>query len=303
MNDALAFDRNFDPRHDEAVVVAPGVRRITAGNEGPFTFRGTNSYLIGTGSLALIDPGPADEAHAAALMKATSGERITDIIVTHTHRDHSEGAALIKERTGASTHGGGPHRLSRPASEGESALVEASADTRFQPDHLLADGTTVEGDGWRLEAIATPGHTANHFALAMPAGAIVFTGDHIMAWSTTVVAPPDGSMTDYMASLERMNGRAETTYLPGHGGPAIDGPAYARALRNHRLMREAAILERLKRGDRTIPAIVATVYRDTDPRLHGAAGLSVLAHLEALIAQGRVRSEGEPGIGARFLPA
>ena len=303
MSDAIAFDRNFDPRHGDAVVVAPGVRRITARNEGPFTFRGTNSYLIGTGTLALIDPGPADEAHAEAILEATRGERITDIVVTHTHRDHSEGTAPIKERTGARTHGGGRHRLSRPASVGETAFVEASADTLFQPDHLLADGATIEGDGWRLEAVATPGHTANHFALAMPAAGIVFTGDHIMAWSTTVVAPPDGSMTDYMASLERMIERPETTYFPGHGGPAIDGPAYARALRNHRLMREAAILDRLQRGDRTIPAIVATIYRDTDPRLHGAAGLSVLAHLEALIAQGRVRSEGEPGINARFLPA
>jgi len=296
----ITFDRDFAPHYGEAVAVAPGVRRITARNPGLFTFTGTNSYVVGNGRVAVIDPGPDDAAHVAALLAATAGETVTHILVTHTHRDHSGAAPALKAATGALTAGGGPHRPARPRRDGVIGGLDAAADTGFVPDLVLADGAAIAGDDWRLVAVATPGHTANHLAFALAGSDLLFSGDHVMAWSTTVVAPPDGSMADYMGSLDRLLARPERRYLPGHGGPVADAPAYVAALKRHRLAREAAILVRLAAGDTTIPDMVAAIYSDTDPRLHGAAGLSVLAHLEDLVERGRVIHEGEPGLGGRY---
>lgn len=300
---ALDFDMEFEPRHGEAVPVAPGVVRVTAPNGGPFTFHGTNSYLVGTGELAVIDPGPDDPGHLAALLRAIGGRPVTAILVSHTHRDHSPLAGQLAERTGAPLLGEGPHRAARPLSIGETNPLDASADMVFMPDRALADGDVAEGEGWRLRAVATPGHTANHLAFALEDTGILFSGDHVMAWSTTIVAPPDGSMADYMASLDRLLQREDAVYLPGHGGPLANPPAFVRGLRTHRKLRERAILERVVQGDSSIRDIVAAIYRDTDPRLHGAAGLSVLAHLEDLCARGAVTSEGAPAIDAAFRPA
>jgi hydroxyacylglutathione hydrolase len=276
------------------------LRRVTARNPGPFTFHGTNSYIVGEGKVAIVDPGPDDDAHIAALLAASTGETVTHILVTHTHRDHSGGAARLVRATGAATVGGGPHRPARPLREGETGGLDAAADTLFLPDIVLGDGDSVEAGSWRLTAVATPGHTANHLAFALGGSDLLFSGDQVMAWSTTVVAPPDGSMADYMASLDRLLARPERRYLPGHGGPVGDAHAYVAALKRHRLAREAAILDRLAAGDRSIGQVVAAVYADTDPALHGAAALSVLAHLEDLVARGAVVSGGPPHLGGLY---
>jgi hydroxyacylglutathione hydrolase len=299
----IIFDRDFAPDHERPVAVAPGVRRVTARNPGPFTFLGTNSYIVGKGTVAIIDPGPDDPAHGQALLDATEGERISHILVTHTHRDHSSGSGWLQRATGAATAGAGPHRLARPLRRGESSALEASADTAFTPDITLADGDATDIGASRLTAVATPGHAANHLAFALAPAGVLFSGDHVMGWSTTIVAPPDGSMADYMASLDRLLARPERRYLPGHGGAVEDAPRHVAGLKQHRLAREAAILARIAGGDRTVAAIVAALYARTDPALHGAAALSVLAHLEDLSGRGLVVSDGPPGLDATYRPA
>lgn len=299
----LEFDMRFDPAHGQAVEVARNVTRVTAPNPGPFTFHGTNSYLVGGGTLAVIDPGPDDDDHLDALLRAIAGRAVSHILVSHTHVDHSPLAGRLGERTGATVAAYGPHRAARALRLGETNPLDASGDLGFVPDLALADGDAVEGDGWRLVAIHTPGHAANHMVFALEGTGLLFSADHVMAWSTTIVAPPDGSMSDYMASLERLMARDDRTFLPGHGGPVADPAAFMRGLRTHRRMRERAIVERIAGGDRTIAQIVAAIYRDTDPRLHGAAALSVFAHLEDLVARGQVRTQDDPSLGGVFLPA
>jgi glyoxylase-like metal-dependent hydrolase (beta-lactamase superfamily II) len=298
---SLDFDTSFAPTYGVAVDVAPGVKRLTVNNPGPFTFHGTNSYIVGTDTLAVIDPGPEDEAHLQALVAAIGNRPVSHILVTHTHVDHSPLSGRLKEHTGATIVAEGPHRPARPMRIGEINPLDASGDTDFVPDHLLGDGETIAGDGWALTGIFTPGHTANHMAFALEGTGIVFSADHVMAWATSIVAPPDGAMSDYMASLDRMLTRDDTLYLPGHGGPVTNPAAFVRGLRTHRKMRERAIVERLRAGDRTVAAMVAAIYRDTDPRLHGAAGLSVLAHLEDLVARGLVAADPEPSIDGVFV--
>lgn len=299
----LEFDTRFEPRYGEAVEVAPGVQRLTVKNPSPFTFHGTNSYIVGgKGALAVIDPGPDNADHLDTLLRAIDGRPVSHIFVSHTHRDHSPLAARLAERTGAPIAAEGPHRAARPLASGENNPLDASADTEFRPDIALADGALVEGEGWALRAIHTPGHTANHCAFALEGTGITFSADHVMAWSTTIVAPPDGAMADYMASLDRLIERRDRVFLPGHGGPVGKPGHFMRGLKAHRKMRERAILERLRIGDRTIPQIVAAIYRDTDPRLHGAAALSVLAHLEDLVAKGQASCEGSPSLEAVFQP-
>jgi len=300
---ALQFNRDFVPHTGQAVEVAPGVRRVTAPNPGPFTFHGTNTFLIGGDTLAVLDPGPADGVHIDAVVKAIGGARVGHILVSHTHRDHSPGAPLLKARTGAPVVAAGPHRPARPPRTDEELLLDTGGDLDFLPDERLADGEIVEAPGYRLQAVATPGHTANHLAFALLGTEILFSGDHVMGWSTTVVAPPDGSMADYMASLDRLLDRPERVYLPAHGGAIENAQAYVRGLRAHRKMREAAILEGLSRGDGTIPELVARVYQALDPRLTGAAALSTLAHLEDLVARGLVIAEGEPTLDSAYWAA
>jgi len=298
----MEFDMSFSPEYGQAVEVAPGVRRLTANNPGPFTFHGTNTYLVGTDTLAVIDPGPDDDAHLAAILAAADGRPISHILVSHTHRDHSPLAARLKAATGAVTAGEGPHRPARPLRLGEINALDASADTAFAPDLVLADGARVAGDGWTIETVLTPGHAANHAAFALAGTGILFSADHVMAWSTTIVAPPDGAMADYMASLDRLLARDDRFYLPGHGGPVRDPQPFLRGLKAHRKMRERAILERIQGGDRTIGEMVAAIYRDTDPRLHGAAALSVLAHLEDLAGRGAITVDGEVALNGVFAP-
>ncbi|MCA1444304.1 MBL fold metallo-hydrolase [Ensifer sp. IC4062] len=290
------FDLDFKPAHGEAVPVADGVQRITVNNPGPFTFHGTNTYIVGKHSVAVIDPGPDDDAHFRALMAALEGREVTHIAVSHTHRDHSPLARRLKATTGAAIVAEGPHRAARPLYAGEINPFAESSDIDFRPDIALSEGERVEGDGWSLTAVLTPGHTANHAAFALDGTGILFSADHVMAWATSIVAPPDGAMADYMASLEKLLQRNDRLYLPGHGGPVTDPGAFLRALRAHRKMRERSVLERIRAGDRKIADMVKVIYASTDPRLHGAAALSILAHLEDLVEQGRVETEGPPSL-------
>jgi glyoxylase-like metal-dependent hydrolase (beta-lactamase superfamily II) len=299
---AIDFDKSFSPRHGEAVEAAPGIARVTANNPGPFTFHGTNSYIVGESHLCVIDPGPDDDAHLAALTAAIAGRPVSHIFVSHTHRDHSQLAAKLKVATGACIVAEGTHRAARPLNIGESNPLDAAADFAFVPDIMLKDGGTIAGDGWTIGGVATPGHTANHMAFALESTGILFCADHVMAWATSIVAPPDGAMGDYMSSLEKLMERDERIYLPGHGGPVLRPRKFVRALKTHRLMREKAIASRIRKGDRTIPQIVTEIYRDTDPRLHGAAALSVLAHIEDLVARGEVVCDGPPSIAGIYLP-
>ena len=300
MNDDIPFDKSFSLAPDQVQEIVPGVRAIAADNPGPHTFKGTVSYIVGRGQVAIIDPGPDDAAHITALLEAVRGETVTHIFVTHTHRDHSPAAAKIKAATGAPVLAQGPHRLARPLHTGEMRRLDASADLDFRPDAALADSETVSGRGWTLQAVTTPGHTANHMAFAFKEANLLFAGDHVMAWSTTIVAPPDGAMTDYMASLHKLARRGEPLYLSGHGAPVRDAPRYVQYLIKHRLAREASILHRLSKGEADIPTIVRAVYIGLDPRLVGSAALSVLAHMEELVARGAVTTEGPPSISGIY---
>jgi len=300
MNDDIPFEKNFELPPGKVEEAAPGVRRLLANNPGPFTFKGTVSYIIGRGRVAMVDPGPLDEAHIAALLDAVRGETVTHIFVTHTHRDHSPAAARIKAATGARTFAEGPHRPARPLHAGDAPRVESGGDTDFRPDVALADGEVVAGDGWTVEAITTPGHTANHMAFALAGTDILFSGDHVMAWSTPVVAPPDGAMSDYMASLDKLARRPETIYFPGHGGAVRDGPRFVQYYIRHRRGREQSILHRLGKGEADIPSLVRAIYIGLDPRLTKAAGYSVLAHLEDLVARGLVATDGPPSIAGTY---
>ncbi|QPC94107.1 MBL fold metallo-hydrolase [Mesorhizobium sp. INR15] len=300
---ALKFDTSFDPSYGQGVAVAPDVNRVTARNPSPFTFHGTNSYIIGRDTLAVIDPGPEDEAHLETLLEVIGNRPVSHIFVSHTHRDHSPLAAQLKQRTGAVVLAEGPHRPARPLRVGETNPLDASADTAFIPDVALPDGEIIDGDGWSIRTVLTPGHTANHAAFALEGTGILFSADHVMGWATSIVAPPDGAMADYIASLDRLIERDDRLLLPGHGGPVTAPRNFMRGLKTHRKMRERAILERIRSGDRTIPDMVKAIYRDTDPRLHGAASLSVLAHIEDLVARGLVRTDGAAAIDGVFTPA
>lgn len=300
MSDDIPFDKRFDLAPETVEEVVPGVRRVLANNPSPFTFKGTVSYIVGRGRVAIVDPGPLDEAHIVALLDAVRGETVTHIFVTHTHRDHSPAVPRIKAATGAVVLAEGPHRPARPLHVGEAPRLDASNDTDFRPDRALHDGEVIAGPGWTIEAVATPGHTANHMAFAFKEADLLFSGDHVMAWSTPVVAPPDGAMSDYMASLQKLARRSEPVYLPGHGGAVRDAPRFVAHYIRHRQAREASILHRLAKGEADIPTLVRAIYIGLDPRLVKAAGLSVLAHLEDLVTRGLVVTEGEPSIAGRY---
>src|ERR1700750_2010130 len=216
-NDDIPFNRDFPLKPGVVDEARPGVRRVLCNNPSPFTFTGTNSYIVGEGNVAIIDPGPDNEAHAQALLDAAKGETVTHIIVTHTHSDHSPNTKRIKAATGATVYAEGPHRASRPRYESEKHNPESGADRDFKPDVAVKSGDVIEGTGWKLEAVATPGHTANHMAFAWREKNTLFVADHVMGWSTSIVAPPDGSMIDYMASLHKLTQRDEDLYFSGHG--------------------------------------------------------------------------------------
>lgn len=282
-----------------AARVSPLTRRALAPNPGPFTYTGTCSYIVGSGDVAIVDPGPDDPRHIEALLAAIGGERLRYVLVTHTHRDHSPAARVLKQATGATIAGCAPYAPCDSSNFGGPNL-DAAHDLAYAPDIVLKDGDALAIGDVSLMALATPGHTANHLCFALAEEKALFTGDHVMAWATTVIAPPDGSMRDYMASVERLLRRDDRVYWPAHGGPVCDPPRFLRALVHHRRAREAAILRRLEAGDETIAEIVAHIYEGVDKRLHPAAAMTALAHLEDLLARGLVDCSGQPVLQARF---
>jgi glyoxylase-like metal-dependent hydrolase (beta-lactamase superfamily II) len=288
---SIPFLREDHLPHGAVQDIAPGIRRIVCANPGPFTFRGTNTYLIGRGEVAVLDPGPADSTHLAAILRATAGERITRILVSHTHRDHSPGAAALVAATGAATFGHGPH-VTPPEAGGE------GGDHAFRPDIALPDGAMVESDDWRVTALHTPGHCANHLCFALENAAapgILFSADHVMSWSTTVVSPPDGDMAAYMASLAGIAARDDRLYLPGHGPPLPDPAPFVAALAAHRREREAKVFHALRAARRATAAdLVPPVYGpELNPKLVPAAARSLLAHLIKLAAEGAAAPDGD----------
>ncbi len=268
--------------------IAPGIRRVLAHNPSPFTYEGTGTYFIGTGAVAVIDPGPDDPAHLAALMTGLGDERVAAILVTHTHRDHSPLANALRTRTGAPVMGCAPLVM---LDEGPRA--DAGFDPDYAPDHVMRDGETVRGEGWTIAAIATPGHTSNHMCFSYEEQKALFTGDHVMGWATTVVSPPDGDMAAYLGSLEKLLLRDDAVYYPTHGAAVRAPHRLVRGMIAHRRQRERQILDSVAAGRGAIPAIVQRLYGGIDVRLHGAAGQSVLAHLLDLEQRGLVARSGE----------
>ncbi len=293
-------DIGFDLVTGEAKEIAPGVRAIVAGNEGPFTFKGTVTYIVGQGQVAVVDPGPDDPAHVAAVLDAVRNETVTHIFVTHSHRDHSCAGAAIKAATGAAILAEGPHRLAWPLGDGDSNPLDATADLDFRPDVLLRDKDVVTGPGWTVEAVATPGHTPNHMAFALQEASALFSGDHVMAWSTSIVAPPDGLLSDYMASLHKLQQRSETVYFPGHGNAIRNVPLALRTYIRHRQGIDTSICKRLADGPMTVPALVRAIYGDVDKRLAGALCLSLLAHTQDLVARQVITAEGPPTMAREY---
>jgi glyoxylase-like metal-dependent hydrolase (beta-lactamase superfamily II) len=297
----LTFDRNAPSGVGTLVSVAPGIRRIVANNPSPFTFTGTCTYVVGHGAVTVIDPGPEDDAHIAALLAALHGEKVAQILVTHTHRDHSPGAQRLKALTGAPIAGCGPHVAARETHLGETNRLDASADRDYAPDRILEDGARLEVGDCAFIALETPGHTMNHLAFELEGTGMVFSGDHVMAWSTSIVAPPDGAMGPYLKSLEKLITREDDrAYWPGHGGPVSDPRRFTRALLSHRRQRETQILDLLRQGPATIPAMVEVNYPGLAPALKGAAALSSFAHLEELVRAGQVETEGPPTLESLF---
>jgi glyoxylase-like metal-dependent hydrolase (beta-lactamase superfamily II) len=282
----IPFIKDFKFDYGTAMEVTPLIRRVVAHNPSPFTFKGTGTYLIGHGNVAIVDPGPDQQDHIDAVLRAVRGETVTHIFVTHTHIDHVPATPAMAKATGAKVYSYGPHPKP-PAGE----HAEEAGDLDFAPDIRLKDGDVVEGQGWTVEAIHTPGHISNHLCFAVREDKALLSGDHVMGWSTAVISPPDGNMADYFTSLRKLLPRRETLYIPTHGAEIRDPNNFVQAYIEHRQAREAQIIARLKEGPQTIPQMVAKNYADTPRHLHTAAGRSMLAHLIQMVKDGRVKTE------------
>lgn len=278
----------MDAPTGQSIELTPLVRRVLAPNPSAFTYTGTQTYLIGRDTIAVIDPGPDDPAHLEALKAAIGSDSVSAILCTHTHRDHSPAAVPLNAMTGAPIIGCAPLVL-----DDAGPRADAAFDRSYKPDRALADGETVEGPGWTLRAVATPGHTSNHLCFALPEEQALFTGDHVMGWSTSVVSPPDGDMADYMKSLALLMERDDAVYYPAHGEPVERPQRYVRGLMGHRKQREGQILRLLEKGTDAIPQMVLSMYKGVDERLYGAAGQSVLAHLIDLRDRGLVLQDDD----------
>jgi glyoxylase-like metal-dependent hydrolase (beta-lactamase superfamily II) len=287
----LPTDRSYDPVYAKPVEISPLIRRVLARNPNAFTFHGTGTYIIGCGKVAVIDPGPLLDEHVAALRAAVAGETVTHILITHTHSDHSPAAAPLKAATGAKAYGFGPHGAGKLE---EGVAVEEGGDMAFRPDVAVRDGDTIRGEGFTFDCVYTPGHTSNHMSFALREEKAFFSGDHVMGWSTTVIAPPDGDMAQYFASLRKLLPRDDRIFYPTHGNPIRNPQQFVAKLIEHREVRERQIEECLKRGITRIPDMVAVIYSEIDKKLHPAAAMSVLAHLQHMIATGRAAADGPP---------
>ncbi|MCY4190424.1 MAG: MBL fold metallo-hydrolase [Rhodospirillaceae bacterium] len=298
MADGIPFDRSLDFEYGQVEAVSPLIRRVIAPNGGPFTFHGTGTYVVGRGKVAVVDPGPLLTSHIKALKNALRGETITHILITHTHRDHSPAAAPLKQEWSAPTYGFGPHGGGRIEA---GAVVEAGGDDSFMPDVVTTDGDVIEGAGWTVEAVHTPGHTSNHLCFHLKEENALFSGDHVMGWSTTIVSPPDGDMKNYIASLDKLIDRRDDIYWPTHGAPIRDPETFVPAIKLHRLGRENQILQCLKDGLTTIDEMVPQMYaNDIPPAMYPAAARSILAQLVWLVQKEQVLAEGDLGIETTF---
>ncbi len=296
---------NKDVKFEYGVVdqVSPMIRRVIARNPSAFTLHGTGTYIVGTGRVAVIDPGPDDPEHIQAILDAVQGETVSHIVITHTHRDHSPGAALLKAETDAHIWGCGPHGHGRIGKATDGAISDEGADTDYMPDTLANDADVLDTEGWSLQAVYTPGHTSNHTCYHLREENVLFSGDHVMGWSTTIVSPPDGDMYRYMQSLGRLLLRSDTYYWPTHG-PRIDQPkAYVGELIKHRQEREEQIAQCLHQDIGAIPDMVKAMYTDVPEHLHSAAARSVLSHLVHMVETNRAACDGQPGADSVYRMA
>jgi len=296
----IPFVREIEFEYGRCDRVSLSIRRVIADNPGPFTYVGTGTYIVGRGTVAVIDPGPDLDGHLQALLAALEGETVSHILITHHHSDHSPLARPLQAATGATIFGRrAPHLAELAPAAGQPAL-EAGEDEGFRPDVEIADGDLFEGPGWTLRAVTTPGHTSNHVCFALKEENALFSGDHVMGWSTTVITPPDGDMGDYFASLEKVRAEGFDTLWPTHGAPVREVAPFLQAYADHRRAREAQVLAALARGPSTIGAMVPTLYAAVDPRLHPAAAMSVLAHMLLLVREGRVTCDGGAGLNGTY---
>ena len=285
----VPFRRDLEFEYGVADELSPLIRRVVAKNPSAFTFHGTGTYIIGRGEVAVIDPGPLAGAHVGALMTALKGEMVTHILITHTHRDHSPAAEPLKQLTGAKTYGFGPHGGGKLESG-----MEEGGDMAFAPDVKLEDNDVILGNGWTVDVVHTPGHLSNHVCFGLREEKTLFTGDHVMGWSTTVVSPPDGNMSEYMQSLDKLLGFDYDTYWPTHGPAITETKTFVEALIAHRQERMDQIRKCLRNGPMAIPDMVKRMYVDVPVNLHPAAARSVYAHILHMVNEGEVKTEGTP---------
>jgi glyoxylase-like metal-dependent hydrolase (beta-lactamase superfamily II) len=296
----IPFRRELEFEYGKTDELGPNIRRVIARNPSPFTFHGTGTYILGRGKVAVIDPGPADEAHIQAILDATRGETITHILVTHTHMDHSPGCRLLLPHVEAKTYGYGPHGSGQ---DPENVKIEEGADLAFKPDVEVRHGDIIDGGDWQVECVYTPGHTSNHMCFQLRNEKALFTGDHIMAWSTSIVSPPDGDMEAYMRSLELLLERDDRVYWPTHGPAVLDPKAHVRAFIEHRKEREAQILTQIDKGVHSIRDMVPEMYAGLPEFMYPAAARSVYAAVVYMVKRGVLHSEGELHIDGRFRRA
>ena len=294
----IPFNRNFEVNYGEIENVAPGIRRITANNPSPFTFRGTGTYILGEGNVAVIDPGPDQPEHVKAIVEGLKNETVSHILITHTHNDHSPAAKALKEITGAPTYGFGPHGSGKPALK---LTTQAGGDMDFRPDEKTQDGSVIYGDNWSVSCLHTPGHTSNHICFSWDEEKALFPGDQVMGWSTSIVSPPDGDMGDYMRSLDKLIVRDDKIYYPAHGPEILEPQKLISAFQDHRREREENILECLKLGNNTIEQMVKTVYQDVSESLHAAAARSLFATVIYLVEQKKVEAMDGLDIDGRYV--
>ena len=294
----IPFNRNFEVNYGEIENVARGIRRITANNPSPFTFRGTGTYILGEGNVAIIDPGPDQPEHVKAILEGLKNETISHILITHTHNDHSPAAKALKEVTGAPTYGFGPHGSGKPALK---LTTQTGGDMDFHPDEKTQDGSVIYGNDWSVSCLHTPGHTSNHICFSWDEEKVLFPGDQVMGWSTSIVSPPDGDMGDYMRSLDKLISRDDKIYYPTHGPEISEPQKLIAAFQDHRREREEKILECLKFGNDTIDKMVQTVYQDVSESLHAAAARSLFATVIYLVEQKKVEALEGLDIDGRYV--
>ena len=296
----IPYVREIEFEYGACERVSPLIRRVVAHNPSAFTYKGTGTYIVGEGDVAVIDPGPLLNEHVEALLRALEGETVSHILITHTHSDHSPAAKPLKALTGARTFAYGPHGSGQKHAPDDDVQVEEDGDMDFVPDVELRHGDIIEGDGWTIQCVYTPGHTSNHMCFALREEKALFTGDHVMGWSTSVVSPPDGNMKKYMASLQLLLERDDEIYWPTHGPAITDPKPFVRSFIEHREDRERQIMEQLAAGRTRIQDMVPVMYAAVDKRLYPAAARSVLAHMEHLVARGIVQADGKPSLGAQY---